>query len=147
MPIPSDPKKRKYMFTDDIKFLQKAIIFHPSENKFLTLKRPDNAFSRPKCWDLVGGNVLFGKSHFDSLVEEIKEETSLQVENIKPIQVTTRYDNNKKIYYIFIGYTCKSITSKIKISKEHSEYKWVTKQEFSKLESADFLIKFVKELD
>ncbi len=72
MPIPSDPEKQKYMFMNDMKFLQKAIIFHPSESdKFLTLKRPTNAHSRPNCWDLPGGNVLFGQNNQDSLIKEI----------------------------------------------------------------------------
>lgn len=59
MPAPTDPQKAHFMFSDDIKFLQKVIVFHPSENKFLALKRELNDRSRPDKWDLVGGNVHF----------------------------------------------------------------------------------------
>lgn len=145
MPLPPNSEKRKYMFTDDIKFLQKEIIFHPTEDKFLILKRSADTFSRPNCWDFSGGNVLFGELHLDSLIEEISEETSLEVEDIKPIQVVTNYE--KEIYYIFVGYKCRAKSSEVKISDEHSEYKWVTKEEFLKLNSADFLINLVKQID
>ena len=80
----------------------------------------------------------------DSLKKEVAEETSLKIKNVRPIQVVTNFENG--IYYLFIGYSCKSTSSKVKISNEHSEYKWVTKAEFLKLESADFLMNLVKQL-
>ncbi|MFH1431730.1 MAG: NUDIX domain-containing protein [archaeon] len=126
MPLPKNPKKRKYMFTDDIKFLQKAIVLHPKKDQFLALKRPKDAPSRPDCWDLPGGNVLFGTLHLDSLTEEIREETSLEVEDIKPIYVSTKYDHEKKT--------------------EHTGFMCVTKEEFLNLKSADFLIDLVNRL-
>lgn len=144
MPIPTDSEKRNYMFSDDMKFLQKVIIYHPTEDKILALKRPANAFSRANCWDLAGGNVLFGKLHLDSLIEEISEETSLSVDDIRPVQVITNFEKDKEIYYLFIGYRCRATSSNVKISDEHSEYKWVSRDEFYKLESADYLIDLVK---
>ncbi len=144
MAIPTDPEKRKYMFTDDMKFLQKAAVYHPKQNKILILRRPAEAHSRPNCWDLPGGNVLFGEKHADSLTKEISEETSLKVKDVQPIQVVTNYE--KQIYYLFIGYSCRATSSKVKISDEHSEYRWATKEEFLKLESADFLIELVNHL-
>ena len=144
MAIPKDPKKRNHMFSDDMKFLQKAVIYHPNENKFLVLKRSPNEKARPNNWDFPGGNVLFGEDYSDSLTQEIKDETLLKIRDLQPIQVVTNYVD--KIYYLFIGYSCKATSKNVKISKEHSEYKWVTVEEFLKLESADFLIDLVKEL-
>jgi len=145
MAIPKNPKKRKYMFSDDMKFLQKAVVYHPTQNKFLALRRSLSDPSRPNCWDLPGGNVLFGKIHSASLEKEIFEEASLKIKHIRPIQVITNYI--KKVYYLFISYKCKAISQKVKLSREHSEYKWVTKREFLKLKSADFLVDLVKTLD
>lgn len=106
MPKPTDSAKHAYMFSDDMKFIQKVIILHKTENKFLALKRHSNAHSRPNDWDLPGGNVLYGQKHDDSLLNEIKEETMLQVVEIEPIQIVTNYENN--IYYLFIGFKAKS---------------------------------------
>ena len=144
MAVPKDPEKRKYMFSEDMKFLQKAVVYHPKENKLLVLRRPPTAHSRPKCWDLPGGNVLFGKNHLDSLLSEIAEETSLKVRDVQPIQVVTNYEQDT--YFLFIGYSCKATSSKVEISDEHSEYKWVTTEEFLKMESADFLMDLVRHL-
>jgi len=143
MAVPTDPEKRKYMFTDDMRFLQKAIVRHPTQDKFLALKRNADAHARPGTWDLPGGNVLFGENHLDSLMKEISEETSLKVKGVQPIRVSTRFDG--QIYHLFIGYSCKATSSKVKISDEHSEHRWVTKDEFLKLESADFLIDLVNQ--
>ncbi|MDP3026201.1 MAG: NUDIX domain-containing protein [Nanoarchaeota archaeon] len=144
MTAPKNPEKRKYMFTDDMKFLQKIVIYNSKQDKFLVLKRPANAHSRPNCWDLPGGNVLFRENYLDSLTREVVEETSLKIKNVRPIQVVTNFEN--RIYYLFIGYSCRAASSRVKISKEHSEYKWVTKAEFLRLESANFLIDLVKQL-
>ena len=143
--MPKDPEKRKYMFTDDMKFLQKAVVYHPKQDKFLALRRTSTAHSRPNCWDLPGGNVLFGENHLHSLTKEIAEETSLKVKNILPIQVVTDY--RKSTYSLFIGYSYKATSSRVKLSDEHSEYKWVTKTEFLKLDSAGFLRDLVNEID
>jgi 8-oxo-dGTP diphosphatase len=144
MAEPKDPQKRKYMFSDDIKFLQKVVVYDTKQSKFLVLRRAANDPSRPNCWDLPGGNVLFGENYLDSLIREVAEETSLKIKNVQPIQVVTNFE--KGIYYLFIGYSCIADSTKVKISKEHSEYKWVTKAEFLKLESADFLTELVKQL-
>ncbi|MFH0906276.1 MAG: NUDIX domain-containing protein [archaeon] len=160
MPLPKNKSKRKYMFSDDIKFLQKIILFHPKyKNKFLVLKSSPDHYSRPNSLDLPGGNVLFGETHLDSLLKEIKEEAGIKkVKDIKPIQVVTNYATkeklyqlnakrkSKKIYFIFIGYTGKAQTSKIKLSHEHTEYKWITKKEFLKLKPADYYIKLVNNI-
>ncbi len=136
--------KREYMFTDDIKFLQKILIFHPDQNKFLTLRRSKDSKSRPNCYDLPGGNVLFGELHMHSLKKEIKEETGLEAVNIKIAHFNTNYENG--IYYIFAGYTGKTLSESIKLSHEHSEYEWVTKDEFLELESAEYLMNFIRKI-
>ena len=145
MPKPTDIDKQKYMFTDDIKFLQKAVVFHPDDqNLFLALKRPVNAVSRPNDWDLPGGNVLFGELHDESLGKEIREETNLKIKDLRPVQVITSYDDKKENYYIFNGFYCQAIGKDVKISSEHCEYRWVAKKEFIELAPAKYLVDFVK---
>ena len=146
MPAPTDPKEAHFMFTDDIKFLQKAIIYHPTENKFLALKRWPGDVRRPNSWDLPGGNISFPEEHMQGILREIKEETSLSVIDLRPIQVRSRFDTTEKIYYLFIGHIGKATASDtVVLSHEHTEYKWFTKQEFLELKSADFLIDLVSD--
>ena len=101
MAKPTDPKKHAFMFTDDIKFLQKAVVFHPENNKFLALKRTADSFSRPNDWDLAGGNVLYGELHDESLRNEIKEETNLEVGDLTPAQIITKYDEDGEPYQVY----------------------------------------------
>lgn len=143
MPLP-EISKREYMFTDDIKFLQKILIFHPKENKFLALKRSKDLKSRPGCYDLPGGNVLFGEFNMPSLEKEIKEETGLKAGDIKIVRLVTNYENG--IYYIFAGYAGQAVSDEVKLSHEHSEYKWMGKDEFLELESAEYLMDFIKNI-
>lgn len=146
MPKPLDAEKQKYMFTDDIKFLQKAVVFHLDQNElFLALKRSSNSFSRPNDWDLPGGNVLFGELHEDSLRKEIVEEANLEVGAFLPVQIITTYDKEKEVYYFFNGFYCRAKNNDVKLSFEHSEYRWVNKEEFIELKPAQYLINLVVE--
>lgn len=131
------------MFSDDMKFLQKAVVFHPKDNnRFLAIKRSSNAHSRPGDWDLAGGNVLFGELHEDALRREIREETGLEVGNIAPIQVATKYKDG--VYYLYINYTATASAEAIVLSEEHTEWRWLTQEEFVELRPAQFLVDAVE---
>lgn len=142
MPRPIDDKIASYMFSDDIKFLQKAVVFHPQEQKILALRRSLNDDIRPGNWDLVGGNVAFGEQNTESLQREAREEAGISITELQPIEVSTKFENN--IYYIFIGYKAKTVTSQITLSHEHIEYKWVNMKEYMELEASDYLKDLVK---
>lgn len=144
MPLPTDPEKRNYMFSDDMKFLQKAVVFHPADrSRFLALKRWPGDKSRANKWDLPGGNLNFGQETDPGLRREIREETGLEVTEIKPTKVWSRYFGDTKVYHLFIAYTCVADTDNVRLSHEHTEYKWMTKEEFMRFESADFLKEMV----
>ena len=143
MPKPTNPDKQSYLFSDDMKFLQKAVIFHPNEYKILALKRSMNEHSRPGKWDLVGGNVSYGENHEQALRREIKEESNLEVDSLIPLHVYSQLTEG--IYHLFIGYKTKAINEEVIISHEHTEFRWVTPEEFMALDSAEFLINLVKQ--
>jgi 8-oxo-dGTP diphosphatase len=141
MPKPSNPESHAYMFTDDIKFLQKVVVFHPSrKGQFVILKRTPDSHSRPNDWDFPGGNVLFGELHQQSLLREVKEETQMAIKDLKPVQVKTDFNFDQQIYFIFVGHQAVANSTKVRLSQEHTEYKWVTLPEFNALKPADFLI-------
>jgi 8-oxo-dGTP pyrophosphatase MutT (NUDIX family) len=148
MSLPKDPEKRNYMFSDDMKISQKAVVFHPQNPKlFLALKRWPGDKSRANKWDLPGGNLNFGQETEPGLRREIREETSLEVRDIKPTKVWSRYFRDTKVYHLFIGYTCTAKNDKVALSHEHTEFLWMTKHEFLQLKSADFLMEMVEAID
>ncbi len=119
-----------YLFTENVRFVQKAIVQHPSENKFLIIKRSATEFIRPNTWDIPGGSVHYGELHKDALIREVKEESGLSIKSIKDINVVTSYDSTKPVYCIIVGSVCTATSNNVTLSSEHGEYKWVTVQEF-----------------
>jgi len=144
MPKPTDPTKWKYQFSDDMTFSQKVVLIDPSNNKLLTLKRSSKS-NNPGLWDLPGGNMIYGELHDEALIREIFEETGkTEISKPKPVIVTSKFANDGELFRLFIGY--KSTTSKINVvlSDEHSEYKWVSYDEFINMDTKDAIKEVVR---
>lgn len=126
---------------------QKVIIVN-NMGQILTIKR-SNAYNRPLTWDLPGGNLDFGEKLKQSILREVKEETSLSVKNLSFLGITENLDN-KDLFRITICYVAKAITSKIILSHEHIDFKWVKPNEFLKLNAykphKEFVKKYKKNL-
>ena len=107
-------------------------------NKFLIIKSSDPKFEGP--FDLPGGRIEEGEEKEEALKREVKEETGLDVHIIRPIYNTT-------IKYSHIGelnlttFLCSTTKNEIKLSHEHSEFKWITKEELLKIAPRDWLPK------
>lgn len=114
-----------------VTFVQKVVIKHPEENKFLLLIRNPNDKSRPGDCDIPGGSVENGELHEEALLREVNEETGIEIYDIVPVVVSTRYDKNDDKYFIYIGYGATAKDVKVKINpEEHSDYTWTTLREF-----------------
>lgn len=123
---------------------QKVIIFN-KEGKFLTLKRTSTAPARPNTWDFPGGDLEFGEDAINNMIREIKEETGLEVKDLKPFDVESHV-NKDGDFWITIGYMALAVSETIALSSEHNEFKWVTAEEFLELESAPKLKRFIENL-
>ena len=123
---------------------QKAIVFN-EEGKFLTLHRTSTAPSNPDKWDFPGGDLDFGEDAIEGITREIKEEAGLEVKDLKPFDIESNIYEDEE-FWVTIAYTAKVIVDKVVLSFEHDEFKWVTPEEFLKLESPDKLKRFVKNL-
>lgn len=121
-----------------INFHQKAIVLN-REDKFLVLKASYKGFR----WDLPGGAVEIPEEHEAALKREVKEEVGIDVKDIVPLVVETGYNKDEDSYVIFIGYKCRAVSENVKLSGEHTECRWVTKEEFTKLDATPYLKDFV----
>ena len=94
------------------------------DSKLLLLKRHPNDAHRPGAWDIPGGRLEPGESPFLGLQREAREEAQIEIEVVQPLEVNhfARDDGQKITLIIFL---CKLTGGEIKLSEEHTEYKWL----------------------
>ncbi|MFW6231172.1 MAG: NUDIX domain-containing protein [Nanoarchaeota archaeon] len=114
------------------KVRQQAVIIH--RRKVLLLKYSDYTRKKTK-WDFPGGHVVHGEDAFESLRREVEEETGLIITDAKPMRVLT-YDKG----YLVV-FAAKAKGDGVKLSKEHTDYAWVTSTEAEKLDLASSSLK------
>lgn len=100
-------------------------------NKFLILNQK---FESLNYFDLPGGRVKFNESPYDALYREVKEETSLDIEIIKPLGLWWffRTDGDQVICNTFFC-KAKSLNINLDLNPENDErivkYSWLNKEE------------------
>lgn len=122
----------------------KAVIWH--EGKFLILKRTKVNPSEPDIWEFPGGGLELGERHEEALIREIKEETALKAQMIRPLSV---WDAKRKDGTQVMGITflCKLIDGVLEISDEHTAYAWITPKEIETYPVFPQMLKEVRQWD
>lgn len=95
-------------------------------HKFLVLKRSP-AGKYPNLWQMVSGTIDPGEKAYETAIREVKEETQLDIEELFILpRVTEFYDffeeDSINLVPVFIA---RVKDDEVKISDEHSEFKWV----------------------
>ncbi len=110
---------------------------------FLVVKRNENDNLYPGSWEFPGGHLEKGETLKDGLKRELEEEIGFTV-NFNPI-ITHYFDelkerNNELIHDLELDFIINVDSSKmdIKLSDEHSDYKWVTRD-------SEYLDDFIKD--
>ena len=126
------------------------ILLKNEDNKYLVLFRSfnNNPVPHREYWDMPGGRINTGSDLIKNLKREVKEETGLEI--IGEVQLVTAQDIIKEQHVVRLVYTGFG-AGEVKLSEEHSEYKWLSLEELSKLEPIDsylkkILIEFYKKL-
>ena len=118
----------KFIKTDDLsdKFPVsiKAIII--DDNKILCLKNERNE------WDFPGGKINFDEDIDEGLKREVKEETNLDIKNLKILKPFSLKFNDVPVFIVVYSAEI-SCDSSILVSYEHSEYKFFSKSEIKNL--------------
>ena len=113
----------------------KALIKH--NKKFLIIKPTNPMFIGP--YDLPGGRIEGNEDKKEALKREVSEETGLDIEIIKELCTeTVKYPHIELSLTTFL---CSASRNDIKLSHEHKEFIWVTKEELLELPERDWLPK------
>jgi len=108
-----------------------ALIFNKEDKVFLMIS--------PKWKDkytIPGGHIELGETTEQALKREIKEETSLNIYDIKFIllqEFIFGEEFYKKKHFIFLDYICKTDDKEVELNEEGSSYVWIDIDESLKL--------------
>ena len=112
------------------------------KNEFLVVKRNEEDELYPGAWEFPGGHLEEGETLKEGLARELKEEIGFET-NFNPI-ITHYYDEVKKdgekfIHDLEIDFIINVDKNNVnvRLSNEHCDYKWVTKE-------SDLLDEFIK---
>lgn len=110
------------------------IRFKDNEIEFLLLKRAVNE-KYPNIWQMITGTIDENEKAFETALREIKEETSLSPKKmwiVPNINSFYSYESNEVCFVpVFVFQV--DLNDEVKISSEHSEFKWLKKDEAKKL--------------
>lgn len=109
-----------------------AAIFYGST--LLIVKRSPNDSFLPNKWELVGGTMDIGEKYEDSLRREVLEEVGLQITIGVPYYCFewTKKEDNLNRFVLDICFLCRLSGQKnIVLSREHSEYRFITEDEIN----------------
>lgn len=79
------------------------------------------------------GHVNFGEKLIDAVQREVKEETDLNVKNIKFLTlnelINSEEYHDKRRHFISLNYTCETSETEITLNDEAEAYEWVSPKE------------------
>jgi len=102
----------------------KAVIEH--NGKYLVLKRAPQSKHWPLHWDFPGGKLDPGETNEQALVREVKEETGMDVQSFTYVDTFVIIDGKTYTQAVFIVVPK---TLDVRLSRDHSAYEWMTKEE------------------
>ena len=114
-------------------------------DKILLLKVRSKSSHDAEKWEIPGGKVKKGEFFDQALKREFMEETGLEI-NIDALYNViqnnyTACKTNEEIKSIQLIMKVSSTTDEVKISEEHDDYKWFTKEELKELMDNEMLSK------
>lgn len=114
------------------------------DGKILIAKRSTGNKDVIGKWEFLGGKVEENETEKQAIEREIKEEFDILVRAEKFI--TNVISKDKKSEIDLKLYLCKYIDGKIKLN-DHSDYKWVDKDEIFDYDLADLDVELVKKME
>ena len=99
------------------------------EDQYLVLQRSPEKDVGAKLWEFVTGRLEEEEDPAIGVLREVKEEVDLDVEVIMPINTSFFYRGSREYPMVFIVFWCRYLKGEVKLSWEHTKYKWVSLDE------------------
>ena len=101
--------------------------------------------SLPGKWEFPGGKLEVNELPEDALIREIKEELNIEIRIVEALPISEHAYVPEKIIQL-IPYRCAIVGNKRPSATEHSELRWVKKDELLLLDWAEADVPIVKSL-
>ena len=120
---------------------QKAIII--KDNKYLILFRSEHKQFSKLLWDFPGGKLDPGETLKEGVIRELKEETNLDINPVKIIKESDYSEGTNKYHFNF--WSVEVLSGELKLSYEHTDFKWATEEEILALPHVKHIDQFFKD--
>jgi 8-oxo-dGTP diphosphatase len=107
------------------------IVIQDNQGKILILKRNFVDSDYPNLWDVPGGGVDDGEGLKQAAEREVKEECGLKIK-IEGEYFNDFYHKEKRLHAY--GFKADLIGGEVSLSGEHTEFKWISKDEWKNFE-------------
>ena len=101
--------------------------------------------SLPEKWEFPGGKLELNELPEEALIREINEELNIEIKIIEALPIAEHAYVPEKIIQL-IPYRCAIVDNERPIATEHSELRWVKRDELLQLDWAEADIPIVKYL-
>jgi 8-oxo-dGTP diphosphatase len=124
--------------------MDKGLIIHTviytNEHKVLIIKRSKTNDVLPEFWDIPGGTLEDGEDPVAGTIRETKEETNLDVKNLRLFFEHSNVDVAKNKQFVTLVFVAKNPGGEVKLNpEEHEEYAWIDPTEIGKYKTVDYL--------
>ena len=129
-------KKRETVNTlqGERRFLVAAKAIVRKDEKFLILQRSETDSYEAGRADFPGGKIEFGEKIEEGLLREVREESNLEVDIVRPVR-TWSFMKNENIQLVGVTFLVDYKSGEVKLSWEHSDFKWLS---FDEILNGDF---------
>lgn len=104
------------------------------EGMILLTKRSEHSKVAPGVWNVPAGKVKYEEIPVEAVHREALEETGLRLQKIKEISVRNQswISQSEKVYRVIYTYVVQAENedySKLELNDEHSEFKWISRED------------------
>ena len=118
----------------ETKIALKGIIVR--EDKVLVAKRALTDKIGAGNWEVIGGKLEFGEDTETCLKREVREEVILKID-IEGIIYAKNVVIDEETQMFILVYLCRYKDGEVKLSDEHTDFKWVNKEELKTIISPE----------